>query len=116
RRQRGTSDRDLREDLGDRLEIARDHDAAARGSADAEEVAAGDGGGLGDHRAPPSTRAAEPVGRAPRDAALWMASRIRTYVPHRQMLPFIALSMSASVGFAIVARSAAADIICPAWQ
>jgi hypothetical protein len=32
------------------------------------------------------------------------------------MLPFIALSMSASLGFAIVASSAAADIICPAWQ
>jgi hypothetical protein len=31
-------------------------------------------------------------------------------------LPFIAVSMSASVGFGVFASSAAADMICPAWQ
>src|SRR5262249_11067145 len=36
--------------------------------------------------------------------------------PQRQMFPPIAASMSWSVGFLFVARSAAADMICPDWQ
>jgi hypothetical protein len=42
-----------------------------------------------------------------------MAVRIRWYVPHRQMLPLIAASMSASVGDGLRASNAAADMICP---
>src|SRR6185312_15090306 len=41
---------------------------------------------------------------------------MRRYDVHRQMLPFMALSMSASVGRGILARSADADISWPAWQ
>src|SRR5665213_2684023 len=50
------------------------------------------------------------------DAALWIAARMRKYVPQRHRLPFMARSISASVGFAFTASSAEADIICPAWQ
>src|SRR5579871_4155906 len=49
-------------------------------------------------------------------AARWIAGRIRRYVPQRQILPFIASSISVSVGLGVVASSAEADIICPAWQ
>ena len=49
-------------------------------------------------------------------AARLMAARIRGYVPQRQMLPAMALSMSESVGFALDASSALADMICPDWQ
>ena len=35
---------------------------------------------------------------------------MRRYVAHRQMLPFIAVSMSASVGFGFLASKAEADI------
>ncbi len=49
-------------------------------------------------------------------AARWIAWRMRRYVAHRQMLPFIAASMSASVGFGLLARSADADMSWPAWQ
>jgi hypothetical protein len=42
-----------------------------------------------------------------------MARRIRWYVPQRQTLPDIAVSISASVGFAIRASNAAAVINCP---
>src|SRR3979411_99432 len=60
-----------------------------------------------DHRQPP----------CPFDcAACLIASRMRTYVPQRQMLPDIASSMSASVGCGLLARSAEADMICPDWQ
>src|SRR5687768_13835418 len=45
-----------------------------------------------------------------------MASRILRYVPHRHTFPVIAELMSASVGFGLLCKSAAADIICPAWQ
>jgi hypothetical protein len=49
-------------------------------------------------------------------AAVCIAARIRVYVPHRQMFPRIARSMSASVGAVFVANSAAACINCPLWQ
>ena len=49
-------------------------------------------------------------------AACLIAARIRGYVPQRQMLPVIAVSMSASFGFAFFASSAAAAMICPDWQ
>ena len=49
-------------------------------------------------------------------AAWWMAPRMRTYVAQRQMLPAMAESMSASLGFGFVASSAEADMICPLWQ
>src|ERR1044071_7950484 len=49
-------------------------------------------------------------------AARWIASRMRVYVAQRQRLPLIARSMSASVGRALRRSSAAADMICPAWQ
>src|SRR5450631_3625061 len=49
-------------------------------------------------------------------AAAWMAARMRLYVPQRQMLPLMALSMSASLGVELVSSSAAADMICPDWQ
>ena len=42
--------------------------------------------------------------------------RIRLYVPQRQILPLIALSISSSLGFLLPARRAAADMICPDWQ
>src|ERR1700720_842424 len=50
------------------------------------------------------------------EAAWWMALRMRWYVPHRQMFPLMASSMSASVGLGFFASSAAADMICPDWQ
>jgi hypothetical protein len=49
-------------------------------------------------------------------AACLMAARIRPYVPQRQMLPDMALSMSASVGSGVLASSADADMIWPDWQ
>src|SRR5678815_465121 len=49
-------------------------------------------------------------------AARWMAARMRVYVPQRHRLPLIAVLMSASVGFGVLASSAAADMIWPAWQ
>src|SRR5437879_11107262 len=45
-----------------------------------------------------------------------MASRIRKYVPQRHTFPVIAWSMSASVGFGLLANNDAADMSCPAWQ
>jgi hypothetical protein len=48
--------------------------------------------------------------------ALLIASRMRWYVPQRQMLPLIAASMSASLGRGFFASSAVADMICPDWQ
>ena len=53
-----------------------------------------------DHAQPPSVAAAS-----------WMAARIRTYVAHRQTLPDIAVSMSASDGRGISESSAIADMI-----
>jgi hypothetical protein len=41
---------------------------------------------------------------------------MRWYVPQRQMLPDIAASMSASLGFGFAESRAAADMICPDWQ
>ena len=49
-------------------------------------------------------------------AACLIAARIRPYVPQRQMLPFIAVSISASVGLGFCLSSAVADMICPDWQ
>src|SRR5215510_11922812 len=49
-------------------------------------------------------------------AAFLMAARIRGYVPQRQMFPDMALSMSASLGLALAASSALADMIWPDWQ
>jgi hypothetical protein len=43
-----------------------------------------------------------------------MAARMRVYVLHRQMLPLIAASISASVGFGLAASKALADMIWPA--
>src|SRR5260221_1266243 len=51
-----------------------------------------------------------------REAAWWMALRMRWYVPQRQMFPLMASSMSASVGLGFFASSATADMICPDWQ
>src|SRR5439155_23157262 len=56
---------------------------------------------------------AEPPGVA---AASWRAARIRTYVAHRQTLPDIAVSMSASDGRGVSASSAIAGLIWPDWQ
>ena len=53
---------------------------------------------------------------APSPAARWIALRMRGYVPHRQMFPDIASSISASVGFGRKASSDAAVMICPGWQ
>src|SRR5271157_3268385 len=41
---------------------------------------------------------------------------MRWYVPQRQRLPFMASSISASVGFGFLASNATADMICPDWQ
>ena len=49
-------------------------------------------------------------------ATCLIASRIRTYVPQRQILPLMASSISASVGFGLRLSSAVADMICPVWQ
>ncbi len=49
-------------------------------------------------------------------AACLIAARIRVYVPQRQMLPSMASSIWASVGFGLRRSSAAADMIWPAWQ
>src|SRR5262249_52336518 len=49
-------------------------------------------------------------------AACLIASRTRTYVPQRQMLPDIASSISESVGRGLLASSAEADMIWPDWQ
>jgi len=45
-----------------------------------------------------------------------MASRMRTYVPQRQMFPAMAALMSSSLGCGVAANSADADMICPDWQ
>ena len=45
-----------------------------------------------------------------------MAARMREYVAHRQMLPLIALLISASLGAGLFYSSAAADMIWPDWQ
>jgi hypothetical protein len=37
-------------------------------------------------------------------------------VPQRQILPLMASSICASVGFGVRLSSAGADMICPAWQ
>src|SRR5690349_15829399 len=49
-------------------------------------------------------------------AARCTAARMRWYVPQRQRLPARAASISASLGSALAARSAAAAMICPDWQ
>ena len=92
---------------GERLgNVEADEQAAAGSGGDFQEVAAGDGDGA--HAARPSS--------AIRAAAVWMALRMRRYVPQRQRLPAMAASMSASVGLGFSARSAAADMIWPDWQ
>ena len=45
-----------------------------------------------------------------------MAARIRVYVPQRQMLPSMALSIWLSVGLGVFCSSAAACMIWPGWQ
>jgi hypothetical protein len=49
-------------------------------------------------------------------AAACTAARMRPYVPQRHRLPAIAASMSRSEGSEFRASSAAAVMICPAWQ
>src|SRR5499427_11169866 len=49
-------------------------------------------------------------------AAFLIAARIRGYVPQRQMLPAMAPSISTSLGLALPASSALADMIWPDWQ
>src|ERR1039457_6614231 len=49
-------------------------------------------------------------------AAVLMAARIRVYVPQRQMLPSIALSICVSVGLGVFLSRAAACMIWPLWQ
>ena len=49
-------------------------------------------------------------------AASLMAARMRTYVAQRQMLPFMARSMSRSLGFGVLRSKATALITCPDWQ
>ena len=41
---------------------------------------------------------------------------MRRYVAQRHRLPFIAVSICASVGFGVFFSSAAAAMIWPAWQ
>src|SRR6185312_11033164 len=79
-----------------------DDQRAAGGGARLEELAAGRILELGHDQAP--------------FAALWIAARMRGYVPQRQMLPAMALSISASVGLGFSVRSAVADMIWPDWQ
>ena len=64
----------------------------------------------GIHRQAPFPATADPR------AACLMAARMRPYVPQRQILPDIAASISASLGFAFFATSADADMIWPDWQ
>ena len=45
-----------------------------------------------------------------------MADFMRGYIPHLQMFPDMAESISASVGLGFCANSAVAHIICPDWQ
>src|SRR2546430_325656 len=90
--------------LAAQRQLESDHEAGPQGEAALEERPPGQRHRV--HRPPPLFIA----------AALWMAARRRWYVPQRQMLPAIASSMSASVGFAFRASSAAADMICPDWQ
>lgn len=49
-------------------------------------------------------------------AAVLIAARIRVYVPQRQMLPSIALSIWVSVGLGVFLSRAAACMIWPLWQ
>ena len=72
------------------------------------------------HRTPPSwvaSSVASLVARSePALAAVLIAALIRPYIPQRQMLPSIAVSMSSSVGFGLLSSRAAADMSCPDWQ
>src|SRR5262249_50997007 len=57
------------------------------------------------------------LGQAPSvRAASLMAARMRTYVAQRQMLPFMAWSMSVSVGRFTSFRSVTALMTWPDWQ
>ena len=49
-------------------------------------------------------------------AAVLMAFLMRTYVPHLQIFPFMAASISSSLGEGFLFKSAVALMICPAWQ
>ena len=82
----------------------RDEQAAGRRRADLEERPAIEGG--------PRAH----FFLVARPAARWIALRMRGYVPHRQMFPDIASSISASVGFGRNASRDAAVMICPGWQ
>ena len=84
--------------------VGRESAAPVEAKSD-EQRDASDRGGLEesparDHDHPPSVAAAS-----------WMAARIRTYVAHRQTLPDIAVSISASDGRGISESSAIADMI-----
>ncbi len=102
--------------------VGREHAVGRRSGGDARHAGpveadgqAGGGGG----RALEKAAAAGVSERARHDqpsmmrAASWMAARMRTYVAQRQMLPFIALSMSWSLGLALSVSSAVADMIWP---
>ncbi len=63
-------------------------------------------GGQGFHRAPPFFGS----------AACWTACTILAYVPQRQMLPFMACTMSDSFGLGLLFSSATPDMIIPGVQ
>src|SRR5436305_1375868 len=86
------------------LRYAVAHFAACRQAEANDEPAANCGGG-GELEKIPARR------RNVHLAASLIAARMRGYVPQRQMLPAIALSISASLGLAFEARSALADMI-----
>jgi hypothetical protein len=82
-------------------ETKADEESTARGGGNLEEFTTGERV----HAAPPSFFAASLI-----------AVRTRPYVPQRQMFPFMALSICASVGFGVLVSSAVAAITCPLWQ
>ena len=94
------------QDAGPRLVMPSEQQSTAGGSARGEEIPTGDA-----PHGQPSFLAVTGF-----RAACLMASRMRGYVPQRQMFPDIAWSISASVGARIFASSAAAAMICPDWQ
>ena len=113
---------------GPELGFRADAHQVAEGAAD-QQAAAGDHGaddqdlaagrisfgdrGMGVHGRSPHALAGR---AAAMPAASLMAARIRGYVPHRQMFPAMAASMSASLGALFSVRRAAALMIWPDWQ
>ena len=86
------------------LRYAVAHLAACRQAEANDEPAANCGGGRELEKIPARRRNVHL-------AASLIAARMRGYVPQRQMLPAIALSISASLGLAFEASSALADMI-----